>query len=405
MKRTSLIVIATTLLIVIPTQSTAATKESVSKPKSAGRTGSVTPNTILSGTTAPSSAIGINGDFYIDIKNANIYGPKSNGKWLTPTSLRGLSGINGINGIDGKNGADAKNIISASSSTGPQGVQGEKGATGSSGAQGAQGPAGASGSGTGPTGAKGDTGLSGAAGTSGTNGTNGTNGSVGAQGSTGSQGSIGLTGFTGSTGSTGAKGDTGLSGATGTSGTNGTNGTNGSAGTDGNNGAPGLVGAKGETGTAGSVGSKGDTGATGSVGPSNSYFLNIPSWNLSTSTPSTSSNSAEFGTLQANASYNFQVILDGTFVTPNSTAYYFNMEVKSTSVSSTITYQIFVSDAKGYVNSTQSRHYMFNIIGTIATGASNARLLITATDIVGATGSAALSITGKAILNLVGQIG
>ena len=390
MKRTSLLVIATALLIIIPTQSFAATKASVSKPKSAGRTDVATSNTILSGTSAPTSAIGINGDFYIDTKNAFIYGPKTKGKWLTPTSLRGLSGINGI---DGKNGSDAKNITNATTSVGPQGEKGEKGATGNIGATGAQGPAGTSGFGTGPAGAKGDTGASGAAGISGTNGINGTNGSVGAQGPTGSQGATGLTGLSGLTGNTGAAGSTGAKGDT------------GSAGADGTNGAPGTVGAKGDAGTTGNVGSKGDTGATGAIGPSNSYFLNIPSWSLSTSTPLSFNNSAEFGTLEANAVYNFQIILDGTFVIPNSTAFYFNMEVKSTSLSSVITSQIFVSDAKGYVNSTQSRHYMFNIIGTISTGSNPARLIVTATDIAGATGSAALSITGKGILNLVGQIG
>ena len=393
MKRTSLLVIATALLIVIPSQSFAATKATVSKLKTAGRTGATIPNTILSGISAPSSSVGINGDFYIDTKNANIYGPKSNGKWQTPTSLRGLSGTNGL---DGKNGSDAKNVANASSSTGPQGIQGEKGATGSTGAQG---PAGSSGSGTGPAGAKGDTGASGAAGTSGTNGINGTNGSVGAQGSTGPQGSVGLTGFTGSTGNTGATGSPGAKGDTGSAGTDGTNGAPGTVG------AKGDAGAKGDTGTTGNVGSKGDTGATGAIGPSNSYFLNIPSWSLSTSTPLSFNNSAEFGNLEANAVYNFQIILDGTFVIPNSTAFYFNIEVKSTSLSSVVTSQVFISDAKGYVNSTQSRHYMFNVIGTISTGSNPARLIITATDIAGATGSAALSITGKGILNLVGQIG
>jgi hypothetical protein len=194
MKRTSLALITTALLIALPAQSFAATKTSVSKPKSAGRTVAAIPNTILSGTTPPSSAIGINGDFYIDVKNANIYGPKSKGKWLTPTSLRGIAGTNGS---DGKNGSDAKNISTASSSTGPQGIQGEKGATGSigatgsSGAQGAQGPAGASGSGTGPTGAKGDTGLTGL---------------------TGNSGAKGDTGLTGLSGSAGAKGETGTVG-------------------------------------------------------------------------------------------------------------------------------------------------------------------------------------------------
>ncbi len=332
MKRTSLALITTALLIALPAQSFAATKTSVFKPKSAGRTVAAIPNTILSGTTPPSSAIGINGDFYIDVKNANIYGPKSKGKWLTPISLRGIAGTNGS---DGKNGSDAKNVITASSSAGPQGIQGEKGATGSigatgsSGAAGAQGPTGASGSGTGPTGAKGDTGL------------------------------------TGSTGNTGAKGDTGLTGSTGPAGT------------------------KGETGT---------------VGPSISYFVTIPSWSLSTASPS-SSNSAEFGILQADAVYNFQIILDGTFATTNSSAYYFNAEVLSNSPSSTILSQVFVSDSRGYVNGVQSRHYMFNIIGTISTGSASAKLLIRMSDIVGITGTVPLSIAGTAILNLVGQIG
>ena len=53
----------------------AATK-SVSKLKSAGRTANSIPNTILNGISAPSKTIGINGDFYIDTKNLNIYGPK-----------------------------------------------------------------------------------------------------------------------------------------------------------------------------------------------------------------------------------------------------------------------------------------------------------------------------------------
>jgi len=376
-------VIATTLLIVIPTQSTAATKESVSKPKSAGRTGSVTPNTILSGTTAPSSAIGINGDFYIDIKNANIYGPKSNGKWLTPTSLRGLSGINGINGIDGKNGADAKNIISASSSTGPQGVQGEKGATGSSGAQGAQGPAGASGSGTGPTGAKGDTGLSGAAGTSGTNGTNGTNGSVGAQGSTGSQGSIGLTGFTGSTGSTGAKGDTGLSGPTGTSGTNGTN---------------------GSAGVQGSIGLTGSTGSTGSVGPSNSYSGTVTfSSNLSGSAGTTKP-SNNFGSFTGGKSYLVSIYVKTYNVTDNSVSYPINMTINSPGSGAVLTAYTYLATGSEYQNPGECLFTTLiselTIDGTGITGTFNIQVV----PIIGAVGFN-IAMIGKYFSTEVGQVG
>ena len=55
--------------------------EAVIKPKAAGRTAASIPNTVLSGIGAPSNVVGIDGDFYIDIKNLNIYGPKMKKKW------------------------------------------------------------------------------------------------------------------------------------------------------------------------------------------------------------------------------------------------------------------------------------------------------------------------------------
>jgi hypothetical protein len=78
----------------------AATK-SVTKLKSAGRTANSIPNTILNGTNAPSKSIGINGDFYIDTKNLNIYGPKKNNAWPLPISLRGTAGTDGRTGTPG----------------------------------------------------------------------------------------------------------------------------------------------------------------------------------------------------------------------------------------------------------------------------------------------------------------
>ena len=53
-----------------------ASADAVTKPKAAGRTAASIPNTVLSGIGAPSNTVGIDGDFYIDIKNLNIYGPK-----------------------------------------------------------------------------------------------------------------------------------------------------------------------------------------------------------------------------------------------------------------------------------------------------------------------------------------
>ena len=386
MKRTSLLVIATALLIIIPTQSFAATKASVSKPKSAGRTDVATSNTILSGTSAPTSAIGINGDFYIDTKNAFIYGPKTKGKWLAPTSLRGLSGTNGI---DGKNGSDAKNITNATTSVGPQGEKGEKGATGNIGATGAQGPAGTSGSGTGPAGAKGDTGASGAAGISGTNGINGTNGSVGAQGPTGSQGATGLTGLSGLTGNTGAAGSTGAKGAT------------GSAGADGTNGAPGTVGAKGDAGTTGNVGSKGDTGA---AGPSRAIAGSFTFDSNLSGSARTAKVSNDFGNFESGKKYLVHVYLKTYNLVGPGDPYLISMEVTSVGSVAVLNPVYMVLSATEYLNPGE-RNYMtlFSELTIDGTGVSgNFNVQVTAT--IG-TGSMNVVLVGKYFGIEVGQIG
>lgn len=49
-------------------------------------------NTVLSGSGAPSSGLGVDGDFYIDTATEEIYGPKTAGVWGSPTSLIGSIG-------------------------------------------------------------------------------------------------------------------------------------------------------------------------------------------------------------------------------------------------------------------------------------------------------------------------
>ena len=44
--------------------------------QAAGRTGNTVANTILSGVSVPSAKLGLNGDFYLDIKSMNFYGPR-----------------------------------------------------------------------------------------------------------------------------------------------------------------------------------------------------------------------------------------------------------------------------------------------------------------------------------------
>jgi hypothetical protein len=161
----------------------AATK-SVTKLKSAGRTANSIPNTILNGVSAPTKSIGINGDFYIDTKNLNIYGPKKNNAWPLPISLRGTAGTAGTDGktgTPGVAGSDGKTITNTSTVSGTAGATGATGATGlvgaagSNGAAGETGAAGASGSAgpAGPPGPAGSTGATGAAGASGTPGVSG----------------------------------------------------------------------------------------------------------------------------------------------------------------------------------------------------------------------------------------
>jgi len=144
--------------------------------KAAGRTGTTVVNKILSGSGVPGKTIGIDGDFYIDTKNANLYGPKTNGVWKVTTSLRPLP--------------------TKSSPTLP-GATGSTGATGSAGASGLVGPRGLPGA-TGEKGATGATGSNGLPGAAGTNGLPGTAGAPGTPGTAGAPGAPGTNGAAGS---------------------------------------------------------------------------------------------------------------------------------------------------------------------------------------------------------------
>ena len=284
-----------------------ASADAVAKPKAAGRTAASIPNTILSGVGAPSNAIGIDGDFYIDTKNLNIYGPKMKKKWPKAVSLKGSDGSNGI---DGKIGSDGKTITNASTVAGPSGVQGSAGLPGSPGTQGDIGPkgeqglrgeVGATGSQgiVGPIGVQGPIGLTGVTGSQGPAGS-GSQGAPGATGATGAQGPGGATGAQGPSGS-GATGAQGPAGATGASGANGSV---GATGPEGPTGPTGLTGAQGASGAAGGTGLTGNVGATG---PSIGLFGNISfANNLSGGAGSTTSSSTFF-VIQAGKSYVMRV--------------------------------------------------------------------------------------------------
>ncbi len=135
-------------------------------------------NTIISGFYKPLDDEGKKGDFFLDLNNYLLYGPKPiDTKWQ----------ITGIPLI------------------GPIGAKGDTGMTGTTGAQGPKGD-------TGAQGPKGDTGATGPVGAT------GATGSVGSTGAQGPKGDTGATGSVGSTGAQGPKGDTGATGATGATG-------------------------------------------------------------------------------------------------------------------------------------------------------------------------------------------
>ena len=160
--------------------------------QAAGRTGNTVANTILSGAGVPAVKLGLNGDFYLDIKSMNFYGPKKNNLWPIPISLKGTTGPVGPSGVDGKNGSSANATAGSAGATGSAGSQGPAGSTGLAGSTGPTGPAGA-------TGAAGPTGLTGAAGATSETGAAGATSETGAAGATGASGaSVPVTISTGS---------------------------------------------------------------------------------------------------------------------------------------------------------------------------------------------------------------
>ena len=217
--------------------------------KAAGPSSTIVVNTILSGAGVPAKSLGINGDFYIDTKNLNLYGPKTKGVWKVTTSLRSRD-VPVVANVIGESGAMGQ--------TGAKGATGDKGSTGAAGPQGVPG-------------IQGLTGLI------------GTNGLAGA---------AGLTGTTGNPGVAGAKGDAGAQGI---------QGVKGDAGTQGAKGETGIQGVKGETGT---------TGAQGDAGVSVSKFAIVPVATLAITTAGNST-SHVFFTAATAGNYTFEVIVAG----------------------------------------------------------------------------------------------
>ena len=387
-----------------------ASADAVTKPKAAGRTAASIPNTILSGVGAPSNAIGIDGDFYIDTKNLNIYGPKMKKKWPKAVSLKGS---NGLDGTDGKSGSDGKTVTNASTVAGPSGVQGFPGAPGDigpKGEQGLRGEVGATGEQgvAGPAGAQGSIGLTGAIGIQGPAGF-GSQGAPGATGATGAQGPGGATGSQGPSGS-GATGAQGPAGPTGTSGANGNVGATGSTGPQGATGPTGLTGAQGTSGAAGATGLTGNVGATGAKGDqgiqgengfSQVTWVPILTWSLSTSVPGAGTDSPSFASLAIGKTYYVNISVHG--ISSKLTGY-FTAELIPSSTPTFFMMDQSVSEANVFNGISSSHTYSFVLHGVITVGASVTSFTLRVSDGAGITTSYPMTLIGKAAFVMVGSI-
>ncbi len=331
-----------------------------SAPAKSGRVASVVvPNTILNGQGKPANTLGANGDFYLDTKTFNIYGPKAAGKWPSPVSLKGPAGTAGKAG---------EKIVATTGSTqaGPQGERGVQGLQGPQGPQGVQG-------------LRGDKGEKGDTGPAGPTGKTGPEGASGAPGATGAAGAAGLAGATGPAGAQGATGPAGSVGAT------------------------GPQGPQGPQGAAGTNGAAGAQGATGPAGPSNVQSVAIPSWLLQTSAGGTESSSSAFGTLVANQHYKFTIIVYGRRANLSATQQKLGLVLRSSEPSTLVfaissSYSYFANSGSDIFN-----RYSYVIEGTI-TPTSSATLSVAAIDGYGETGADGVTYNGRATIQLVGFI-
>jgi hypothetical protein len=338
-----LVVISLALSIALLPSALAVEKTSI---KAAGPSPTTVVNTIRSGSGAPAKTLGINGDFYIDTKNLNLYGPKTKGVWKITTSLKAKS-------IP----VDANVIVES----GAKGDKGEKGTTGDKGATGA----------------------------------------TGVQGIQGLTGPIGITGLTGASGGSGSAGAPGVAGAKGETGAQGSQGSQGGSGSAG---APGVAGAKGDTGAQGIPGVKGDTGTTGAQGDSGASVVKFATVQPGTLAITTAGNSISqtFFTAETAGSYTFEVIVVG--VANFSETFKLNAEIVIGN-SAIVNQFAIAADANSYANRTLGRQYGFTVIGAAADVSAGAIFALRITNQVALSGGTPINFTGRALVTKVGSIG
>jgi hypothetical protein len=160
----------------------------------------------------------------------------------------------------------------------------------------------------------------------------------------------------------------------------------------------GLQGLQGDTGL---TGAQGPAGATGATGPSEVQVLTVPSFSLQTTTPNTSALSTYFGNLIVGGKYKFEIVVRGK---TNSALSRIGLEIYSSGTGNTLNYNYVLSNVDDFKNGSSWIGTQFLVVGTIAVGSASSSLAINLIDGMASTRSDPMTVSGTALITLVGSI-
>jgi hypothetical protein len=116
-------------------------------------------------------------------------------------------------------------------------------------------------------------------------------------------------------------------------------------------------------------------------------------------TPNGGADSPNFGTLEANSSYWFQVFIQG----PNTNAG-LKLGASISSTGTTPSFNVFRGDFTRVLTSGVTNMYGFQIMGTISTSTSPLSLVVRIIDSTGESGPGGITFSGTAYIAKVGSI-
>jgi hypothetical protein len=127
--------------------------------------------------------------------------------------------------------------------------------------------------------------------------------------------------------------------------------------------------------------------------------VSISNFNLSTLTPYGGTDSANFGTLEANSSYWFHIYIQATNTNPG-----LKLGASVSSTGAAPTYSVTRSDFIKVTASTTTSMYGFELMGTLSTTGSALSLVVRVIDATGESGPGTLTFSGTAYIAKVGSI-